>query len=100
MLGVSIFLAQAGAGPQDGFSGYKAFASGTPGLFNNDSCYQDEHGHGHKLESESAGPTSANDVANRLAGLLEQPFDLVGRHATATARAQYQRRRPIDHHRP
>jgi hypothetical protein len=47
-----------------------AFASGTPGLFNNDTCYQDEHGHGHKLESESAGPTSANDVANRLTGLL------------------------------
>ena len=47
------------------------FASGTPGLFNNDTCYQDEHGHGHKLESESAGPTSANDVANALAGLLD-----------------------------
>jgi hypothetical protein len=47
-----------------------AFASGTPGLFSNDTCYQDEHGHGHKLESESAGPTSANDVANSLAGLL------------------------------
>ncbi len=47
-----------------------AFASGTPGLFNNDTCYQDENGHGHKLESESAGPTSANDVANRLAGVL------------------------------
>lgn len=46
------------------------FASGTPGLFNNDTCYQDEHGHGHKLESESAGPTSANDVANSLAGML------------------------------
>ena len=37
------------------------FASGTPGLFNNDVCYQDMNGHGHKLESESAGPTSAND---------------------------------------
>jgi hypothetical protein len=47
-----------------------AFASGTPGLFNNDACSQDEHGHGHKLESESAGPTSANDVADRLAALL------------------------------
>jgi hypothetical protein len=46
------------------------FASGTPGLFSNDTCYQDEHGHGHKLESESAGPTSANDVANSLARLL------------------------------
>ncbi len=46
------------------------FASGTPGLFNNDTCYQDMHGHGHKLESESAGPSSANDVANALAGLL------------------------------
>jgi hypothetical protein len=52
-----------------------AFASGTPGLFNNDACYQDEHGHGHKLESESAGPTSANDVANRLAALLDQHRD-------------------------
>jgi hypothetical protein len=48
-----------------------AFASGTPGLFNNDTCYQDMNGHGHKLESESAGPTSANDVANTLAGLLD-----------------------------
>jgi hypothetical protein len=48
------------------------FASGTPGLFNNDTCYQDEHGHGHKLESESVGPTSANDVANNLTALLEQ----------------------------
>jgi hypothetical protein len=47
-----------------------AFASGTPGLFNDDTCYQDEHGHGHKLESESAGPSSANDVANRLSALL------------------------------
>ncbi len=52
-----------------------AFASGTPGLFNNDTCYQDEHGHGHKLESESAGPASANDVANRLAKLLSQHPD-------------------------
>jgi hypothetical protein len=51
------------------------FASGTPGLFNNDTCSQDMHGHGHKLESESAGPTSANDVANRLAGLLEHQPD-------------------------
>ena len=33
------------------------FASGTPGLFNNDTCYQDMNGHGHKLESESVGPT-------------------------------------------
>ncbi len=47
-----------------------AFASGTPGLFNNDTCYQDQNGHGHKLESESAGPSSANDVANHLAALL------------------------------
>lgn len=51
------------------------FASGTPGLFNNDTCYQDMHGHGHKLESESAGPTSANDVANELAGLLSRQPD-------------------------
>jgi hypothetical protein len=46
------------------------FASGTPGLFNNDTCYQDMHGHGHKLESESIGPTGSNDVANALAALL------------------------------
>jgi hypothetical protein len=52
-----------------------AFASGTPGLFNNDTCSQDEHGHGHKLESESAGPASANDVANRLTSLLDQHPD-------------------------
>jgi hypothetical protein len=62
-----------------------AFASGTPGLFNNDTCSQDQHGHGHKLESESAGPASANDVANQLAGLLEQHPDpsariVVGRY--------------------
>ena len=52
-----------------------AFASGTPGLFNNDGCYQDMNGHGHKLESESAGPTSANDVANTLAQLLSRRRD-------------------------
>jgi hypothetical protein len=52
-----------------------AFASGTPGLFNNDLCYQDMHGHGHKLESESAGPTSANDVADALAALLDRQPD-------------------------
>ena len=51
------------------------FASGTPGLFNNDTCYQDMSGHGHKLESESAGPTSANDVANSLAALLARHPD-------------------------
>jgi hypothetical protein len=47
------------------------FASGTPGLFNNDTCYQDVNGHGHKLESESAGPTSANNIANALAQMLD-----------------------------
>jgi hypothetical protein len=52
-----------------------AFASGTPGLFNNDTCYQDMHGHRHKLESESAGPTSANGVANSLTGLLDSRPD-------------------------
>ena len=52
-----------------------AFASGTPGLFNNDTCYQDAGGHGHKLESESAGPTSANDVANSLTALLDRAPD-------------------------
>jgi len=51
------------------------FASGTPGLFNNDTCSQDMHGHGHKLESESVGPTGAADVANRLAGLLDAEKD-------------------------
>jgi hypothetical protein len=62
-----------------------AFASGTPGLFNNDTCWQDQHGHGHKLESESVGPTGAGDVANALAGLLERGGDpaahvVVGRY--------------------
>jgi hypothetical protein len=52
-----------------------AFASGTPGLFNDDTCYQDQNGHGHKLESESAGPTSANDVANALSALLSHHPD-------------------------
>lgn len=52
-----------------------AFATGTPGLFNNDACYQDSNGHRHKLESESAGPTSANDVANRLTALLGRQPD-------------------------
>jgi hypothetical protein len=51
------------------------FASGTPGLFNNDTCYQDMNGHGHKLESESAGPTSANDIANALTSLLDSRPD-------------------------
>jgi hypothetical protein len=59
-----------------------AFASGTPGLFNNDTCYQDMNGHGHKLESESAGPTSANDVANTLAGLLDTHPDPSGHIVT------------------
>jgi hypothetical protein len=45
------------------------FASGTPGLFS-DPCYQDMHGHGHKLESESVGPTGGNDVANATAAML------------------------------
>jgi hypothetical protein len=52
-----------------------AFASGTPGLFNNDTCYQDAHGHGHKLESESVGPTGAAEVANRLSRLLSRHPD-------------------------
>jgi hypothetical protein len=33
------------------------------------------NGHGHKLESESTGPTGANDVANSLAGLLDRRPD-------------------------
>lgn len=64
------------------------FASETPGLFNNDTCSQDEHGHGHKLESESVGPTGANDVANYLAGLLDHQPDptahiVLGRYVLA-----------------
>jgi hypothetical protein len=51
------------------------FASGTPGLFNNDTCYQDMNGHRHKLESESTGPSGANDVANSLAALLDRRPD-------------------------
>ncbi len=51
------------------------FASGTPGLFSGDSCYQDQSGHRHKLESESVGPTGSNDVANRLAELLDREPD-------------------------
>jgi hypothetical protein len=51
------------------------FASGTPGLFNNDACFQDMNGHGHKLESESVGPTGAANVANRLAALLDAEKD-------------------------
>ena len=47
------------------------FASGTPGLFNSDTCYQDANGHGHKLESESIGPFGANAVADNLAALLD-----------------------------
>ncbi|MFL5821975.1 MAG: hypothetical protein ACJ764_00880 [Solirubrobacteraceae bacterium] len=51
------------------------FAGDTPGLFNNDTCSQDQNGHGHKLESESTGPAAANDVANRLTALLGQHPD-------------------------
>ncbi len=51
------------------------FASGTPGLFNNDSCYQDMNGHRHKLESESVGPSGANDVANGLSTMLSSSPD-------------------------
>jgi hypothetical protein len=64
------------------------FASGTPGLFSNDTCYQDQAGHGHKLESESVGPTGANDVANSLASMLDSEKDpsahiMQGRFITA-----------------
>ena len=60
-----------------------AFATGNsndpsrnpPGLFNNDSCYVDQAGHRHKLESESVGPTGANDVANRDAAMLDAQKD-------------------------
>ena len=61
-------------GLADDLTGYLipawGFASDTPGLFNNDSCYQDMHGHRHKLESESVGPTGANDLANGLSQML------------------------------
>ncbi|HEX2016156.1 MAG TPA: hypothetical protein VGN69_05625 [Solirubrobacteraceae bacterium] len=51
------------------------FAAGTPGLFNNDTCYADMNGHRHKLESESVGPTGGNIVANGLASLLDAQKD-------------------------
>jgi hypothetical protein len=51
------------------------FASGVPGLFNDDTCYSDQNGHGHKLESESVGPTGGNDVANTLASMLSSQPD-------------------------
>ena len=51
------------------------FASGPTGLFSNDNCFQDQAGHGHKLESESVGPTGANDVANGLAAMLDSEKD-------------------------
>jgi hypothetical protein len=51
------------------------FASGTPGLFTPNVCSQDLHGHGHKLESESVGPTGANEIANGLASLLDAEPD-------------------------
>ncbi|MDT7799260.1 MAG: hypothetical protein QOI78_2693, partial [Actinomycetota bacterium] len=51
------------------------FATGVPGLFNTDSCYQDAHGHGHKLESESIGPTGSNLVADGLSGMLDAQKD-------------------------
>jgi hypothetical protein len=51
------------------------FAAGTPGLFSNDSCYRDTNGHGHKLESESIGPTGSNQVADGLSGMLDAQKD-------------------------
>ncbi|MDX6698772.1 MAG: hypothetical protein QOE65_2169 [Solirubrobacteraceae bacterium] len=51
------------------------FASGVPGLFSTDSCYADMNGHGHKLESESIGPTGSNMVADGLSGLLDAQKD-------------------------
>jgi hypothetical protein len=67
------------------------FASNQQGLFNNDNCYQDAAGHRHKLESESVGPTSANDVANSLATMLDSEKDpsahiVQGRFVTANGR--------------
>jgi hypothetical protein len=55
------------------------FASGAPGLFNNDSCYADAHGRHHKLESESVGPTAGNSTANALAALLDGERDASAR---------------------
>ncbi len=55
------------------------FASGTPGLFNNDGCYNDMNAHRHKLESESVGPTGANDVANTLTAMLDAEPDPASR---------------------
>jgi hypothetical protein len=55
------------------------FASGVPGLFSTDSCYDDMNGHGHKLESESVGPTAAGVLANSLASSLDQLPDPAGR---------------------
>jgi hypothetical protein len=46
------------------------FASGTPGLFNNDACSNDAHGRHHKLESESVGPSGGNRVADKTAEML------------------------------
>jgi hypothetical protein len=51
------------------------FASGVPGLFSTDSCFQDANGHGHKLESESIGPTGSNQVADGLSAMLDAHKD-------------------------
>src|SRR3954469_24443212 len=51
------------------------FASGTPGLFNNDTCSDDAHGRRHKLESESVGPTGGNRVADETAKMLDASPD-------------------------
>ena len=56
-----------------------ALTDSTPGLFLttciNDSDNRDAHGHKHKLESESVGPTADNAVAKRLTRLLDRHAD-------------------------
>ncbi|TMM09153.1 MAG: hypothetical protein E6G00_11050 [Actinobacteria bacterium] len=52
-----------------------------PGVFNTDACglnpqtRRDMNGHKHKLETESIGPTGANDIANTLASMLNSEKD-------------------------
>ena len=59
------------------------FASDTPGLFNNDACYADQHGRRHKLESESVGPTAGNIVADETAAMLGPANVVQGRYVRA-----------------
>lgn len=45
------------------------------GLTSDPTDSRDPAGHGHKLESESVGPTGSNAAADRLAGLLDREKD-------------------------